>query len=444
MGLSVKSHNPAPSYKHFDYNRSMSPSHKCRADMEKAASTAAESLDVRKRVRGLQHPDTLAARADLASSYEALGRLVEAEELAAQNLETRKKVLGPEHVDTVTSMADLASLHENQGHLEEAKKLKADVLAAKEKLYGPDDPFTLESAASLALTYKKLGQLKDAELLETALFGRREKILGQEHSATLFSMHALARTLQLQRRKDEALSVMTRCYHLRKQVLGPQHPLTEMSQEALIRWRREEEEINPLPSYPVEVRSDAPPDKRDNGPKLFHKPRKPTDQFDKANRRPFGSDCAEESAEPCKRCEQTEKLNDYIRKIDKQMKDERALAEERELARKEGVLEAGYVQAEQLRRQNRKRASILYARLREVASEEHELIELERELKEREIDHKNTLDSLGARQYCIRNLGFCSTARDRNGHRLRADRRATDWNRWDADDMNGLSGDLRS
>ena len=65
---------------------------------------------------------------NLAVTYWGQGRWEEAEELEVQGMETRKRVLGLEHPDTLTSMANLASTYWNQGRWKEAEKLEVQVM----------------------------------------------------------------------------------------------------------------------------------------------------------------------------------------------------------------------------------------------------------------------------------------------------------------------------
>lgn len=59
-----------------------------------------QTLEIRKRVLDDEHPDTLQAMNNIASSYLTLGRYQEALELDKKALEVRKRVLGDEHSDT--------------------------------------------------------------------------------------------------------------------------------------------------------------------------------------------------------------------------------------------------------------------------------------------------------------------------------------------------------
>jgi hypothetical protein len=69
----------------------------------------------RKKVLGVDHPDTMTSMANLASTYRNLGRWVEAVVLEVQVIETSKRILGEEHPDTLASMVNLASTYRNQG-----------------------------------------------------------------------------------------------------------------------------------------------------------------------------------------------------------------------------------------------------------------------------------------------------------------------------------------
>ena len=62
-----------------------------------------ETLDIRRRVLGPEHPDTLASVHNLAIVLYDEGRYTEAERLDRETLDIRRGVLGPEHPDTLAS-----------------------------------------------------------------------------------------------------------------------------------------------------------------------------------------------------------------------------------------------------------------------------------------------------------------------------------------------------
>ena len=77
-----------------------------------------------KKLLGAEHPDTLTAMANLASTYRNQGRWNEAEQLEVQVMDMRKKLLGAEHPHTLTFMGNLASTYRNQGWWNEAEQLE--------------------------------------------------------------------------------------------------------------------------------------------------------------------------------------------------------------------------------------------------------------------------------------------------------------------------------
>src|SRR5436309_15314421 len=88
-------------------------------------------MEMRKRVLGAEHPDTLTSMGNLASTYRNQGRWKEAEELELQVMETRMRVVGAEHPDTLASMYNLAATYGNQGRWKEAEELEVQVMETK-------------------------------------------------------------------------------------------------------------------------------------------------------------------------------------------------------------------------------------------------------------------------------------------------------------------------
>ena len=213
----------------------------------------AEELEVqvremRKRVLGLEHPDTLTSMNNLASTYHNQGRGNEAEELEVQVMEMRKRVLGQEHPDMLISMNNLASTYHNQGRWNEAEELQVQVVETSKRVLGPEHPDTLTSMNNLASTYHNQGRWNEAEELQVQVMEMRKRVLGQEHPDTLISMNNLASTYHNQGRWNEAEELQVQVMETSKRVLGPEHPDTLRSMTNLAvtyryqgRWNEAEE-----------------------------------------------------------------------------------------------------------------------------------------------------------------------------------------------------------
>ena len=67
-----------------------------------------EVLETRSRILGVEHPDTIRARASLASTNWHLGKYMDTKKMEIQVLEVRNRILGVEHPDTIEAMGNLA------------------------------------------------------------------------------------------------------------------------------------------------------------------------------------------------------------------------------------------------------------------------------------------------------------------------------------------------
>ncbi|WPH01833.1 Hypothetical protein R9X50_00468700 [Acrodontium crateriforme] len=208
--------------------------------LDQGLTTDSEALlnrtkELRSKVLGEEHPDTLMSMNKLASTYSSQGRWTEAEQLKVRVLEITKKVLGEEHPDTLMSMSNLASTYSDQGRLAEAEQLCVRVLELQKKVLGEKHPNTLASMNNLASTYLYQERSTEAEQLYVRVLELRKKVLGEKHPNTLASMNNLAWTYLYQKRSTEEEQLYVRVLELQKKVLGEKHPNTLASMNNLAR-----------------------------------------------------------------------------------------------------------------------------------------------------------------------------------------------------------------
>ena len=200
------------------------------------------------RVLGEEHPFTLTSMANLASSYADQGRGSEAEKLFVRVMETKSRVLGEEHPSMLTTMDNLASTYRAEGRWENVEELFVRVIETKSRVLGEEHPDTLSSMAKLALTYWNLGLGNKAEELFVRVIETSSRVLGEEHPDTLTSMNNLASTYVDQERWNEAEELFVRAVETSLRVLGEEHPFTLTSMANLAstcmhqaRWNEAEE-----------------------------------------------------------------------------------------------------------------------------------------------------------------------------------------------------------
>jgi len=151
---------------------------------DEAESLHLQTLELRKRVLGEEHPDTLMSADNLAMIYGAQGRYDEAEPLNLEALEIFKRVLGEEHPHTVASMNNLAELYENQGRYNEAEPLVLEALEIRKRVLGEEHPDTLALMNWLAWLYHQQGRYDEAEPLYLQALERRRRVSGLSHRET--------------------------------------------------------------------------------------------------------------------------------------------------------------------------------------------------------------------------------------------------------------------
>ena len=86
---------------------------------------------------------------NLALTFWNQGRWKDAEELDVRVMEMRKRVLGKEHPNTLTSMNNLAFTWKQQGRDGEAIRLMSECVRLRTHMLGADHPFTLSSIGAL-------------------------------------------------------------------------------------------------------------------------------------------------------------------------------------------------------------------------------------------------------------------------------------------------------
>ncbi|PYV62017.1 MAG: hypothetical protein DMG97_41475 [Acidobacteria bacterium] len=87
-----------------------------------------ETLDIRHRVLGPDHRDTLMSMNNLANMLFLEGRHGDDEELAREALAIQRRVLGPDHPDTAMSTYDLGGITLHKGKRDEALSLLRDAV----------------------------------------------------------------------------------------------------------------------------------------------------------------------------------------------------------------------------------------------------------------------------------------------------------------------------
>jgi hypothetical protein len=215
------------------------------------------ALELRRRVLGETHRDTLYTMNNLAQLYRLQGKYAQAEPLFDTVLEVRRRVLGEEHRDTLEAMNNLAALYRLQAKYAQAEPLYTKVLEVRRRVLGEEHPSTLTTMNNLALlleTYQ--GKYAQAEPLYTKALEVQRRVLGEEHPDTLISMNNLATLYMFQGRYAQAEPLFIKVLEVRRRVLGEEHPSTLISMNNLAMLYRDQgnyAQAEPLQTKVAEV-----------------------------------------------------------------------------------------------------------------------------------------------------------------------------------------------
>jgi tetratricopeptide (TPR) repeat protein len=167
-----------------------------------------ETLLIQERVLGLEHPDTLATRINLALSIAEQGRAEDAEVLYREALAVAERVLGQDHLYTLITRDNLAVVVREQDRPVEAEALHRDALVAAQRALGLAHPQSLAIQDGLALAIDAQGRSVEAEALFRETLVARQRVLGPAHPDTLGTRTNLAVALLAQGLPEAALSVI--------------------------------------------------------------------------------------------------------------------------------------------------------------------------------------------------------------------------------------------
>jgi Tetratricopeptide repeat len=188
---------------------------------------------------GAEHPDTLAARHNLADWTGAAGDAAGARDQLAALLPVRERVLGAEHPDTLAARAGLARVTELAGDAVGARDQLAALLPIMERVLGAEHPGTLAARATLAYCTGAAGDAAGARDQFAALLPVRERVPGAEHRDTLRDRHELARWTGVAGDAGGARDQFAALLPIMERVLGAEHPGTLTTRGNLANWTGE-------------------------------------------------------------------------------------------------------------------------------------------------------------------------------------------------------------
>lgn len=178
------------------------------------------------RKAGPDHPETLAARSQLARALAGLGEGERALALHEQVVSACERALGAEHLVTLDCLEDLAHSLVLQREFDRARIVHERVLDARRRSQGSEHADTLRCGQRLALLLGETGELGNARRLLEAVLRAHERHDGPDAAGTLAAREALAEILAAQGDLAAVRSIQESLARTRERHLGAGHPET--------------------------------------------------------------------------------------------------------------------------------------------------------------------------------------------------------------------------
>jgi tetratricopeptide (TPR) repeat protein len=165
-----------------------------------AREHAARAWEIRRRLLGADHPDTLASRAlqaNLIHSHRGLNPEVDTkpEPIAREVVAARRRVLGPAHPDTIGSESLLSMILSQERRFAEAVPLAEQVVAKADAHLGPDHRVAVRARHNLGLILLHAGRIEAATASLRATAENRERLYGPLEPQTISTLTNLGQAL---------------------------------------------------------------------------------------------------------------------------------------------------------------------------------------------------------------------------------------------------------
>jgi serine/threonine protein kinase len=181
-------------------------------------------LELRQRVLGPEHRDTLQAVIELGDVLGYLNRLPEAEVLFRDALNVARRVLGDDDKTTTVLLHQYAWILGDEGRLPEAVELNRQCLEAQLRVLGPGDEETVTTMGNLTDDLTLLGQWSEAEQIASERLRLSLQAFPSDHPMILLARKNLLMVLIFEGKAREVEPLARENMDAAVRVWGPDHP----------------------------------------------------------------------------------------------------------------------------------------------------------------------------------------------------------------------------
>ncbi len=184
-------------------------------DIKAARPHLDRALEIRTRLLGADHPDTLKTRHELALVTALESRVDDAIVMMKEVVATSRRVLGDDHPDTMEAIHDLAATLAWSKHKEDlplALEAYKEATERRERVFGKDDRRALDSKQGYAGVLYTSGKPAEAEPIIREVVETRRRVNESTDVERLNAINDLATIIRALNKEEEALPLLQEAY----------------------------------------------------------------------------------------------------------------------------------------------------------------------------------------------------------------------------------------
>jgi tetratricopeptide (TPR) repeat protein len=201
---------------------------------DEAQALEREALEIRQRVLGPEHPDTLISMQSLGAQLRHVGRLDEAEPLLVTVVETLRRTLGPDSSNLGAPLTNLAALMSDRGDLDGAAEIFQEAIRVHRAGFPADHPNQAFPVVGLAIVRERQELYPEALTLYEDALEIRRSAFGDDHWRSLQTQASVG-FCRLQLGDREGLELLLESHEGLSDSLGPEAGATRSVADRLVR-----------------------------------------------------------------------------------------------------------------------------------------------------------------------------------------------------------------
>ncbi|XP_065680476.1 kinesin light chain 2-like [Hydra vulgaris] len=181
---------------------------------------------IRTEILGINHPNTIGTKHNIAICLKSMGKYNEALEICYSDEKIQTEILGINHPDTIRTKHSIAICLKSMGKYNEALEIYYSVEKIQTEILGINHLETIRTKHNIAICLYDMGKYNEALEIYYSVEKIQTEILGINHPETIRTTHNIATCLDDMGKYNEALEIYYSVEKIQTEILGINHPET--------------------------------------------------------------------------------------------------------------------------------------------------------------------------------------------------------------------------